>query len=256
LRTVLRRRRAEVPRALEPVVDRVSAPWRLDESERTRLMELVEAFVRDTRWEAARGFQVTDEMKIVVATRACRLLLGLDTGDFRDVTTVILHPATVVLRGQWALGAGGVVASGPYHVEGQAHHRGPVVLSWAAVRSSTLFPQRGQDVVAHEFAHQLDMLDGTVDGTPPLDDSAARARWIDICTRVYDDLRAGRGSTVLRPYAATNPGEFFAVATEVFFCRPVELRDAEPDLYRELVAYFGQDPASRFDGVTARLGSA
>jgi len=253
---VLRRRRREVPAALPSLVDRVSAPWRLDPSERTRLIALVEDFVRETRWEAARGFRVTDEMKVVVATRACRLLLGLDADDFADVTTVILHPATVVLHGQRAVGAGGLVASGPFRLDGQAHHRGPVVLSWAAVRSSTMFPGRGQDVVAHEFAHQLDMLDGTVDGTPPLADPAARARWIDICTRVYDDMRAGRGASVLRPYAATNPGEFFAVATEVFFCRPVELRDAEPALYRELVAYFGQDPASRWDGVAAHAGTA
>jgi MtfA peptidase len=244
-RRVLRWRTRSVPDRLPDEVDRLSARWALRPDERDRLVTLVEQFVRDTRWEAARGFTLTDEMRLTIATHACRLLLGLDLDGFADVTTVIVHPSTVVLRGPRGLGAGGLVAAGPYPVHGQAHYRGPVVLSWAAVRSSVAFPDRGTDVVAHEFAHQLDMLDGTIDGTPPLDDPDARQRWIDICTRVYEELRAGRGSQVLRPYAGTNPGEFFAVATEVFFCRPAELALAEPDLYRELVAFYGQDPATR-----------
>jgi MtfA peptidase len=212
---------------------------------------LVEQFVRDTRWEAANGFTLTDDMRLTIGTHACRLLLGLDLDEFADVTTVIVHPSTVVLHGPRGIGAGGIVSSGPYALLGQAHYRGPVVLSWAAVRASVAFPERGTDVVAHEFAHQLDMLDGTIDGTPPLDDPDSRQRWIEICTRVYDELRAGRGSQVLRPYAGTNPGEFFAVATEVFFCQPVELAGAEPALYRELVAFYGQDPAERAVGTAS-----
>ena len=99
----------------------------------------------------------------------------------------------------------------------------------------------------HEFAHQLDMLDGITDGTPPLgDDDAARARWVEVCTAAYDMVRA-EGSPVLRPYAGTNPAEFFAVATEVFFNRPLDLRTHEPALYAELQAFYRQDPAARAD---------
>jgi hypothetical protein len=120
-----------------------------------------------------------------------------------------------------------------------------VLLSWPSVASGARFPQRGHNVVFHEFAHQLDMLDGTVDGTPPLDDPEALQRWIAVCTAAYSAVRAGNGSPVLRDYAGVNPGEFFAVATEVFFCRPLELRTHERALYDELAGFYGQDPAAR-----------
>jgi Mlc titration factor MtfA (ptsG expression regulator) len=100
-------------------------------------------------------------------------------------------------------------------------------------------------VVLHEFAHKLDMLDGMVDGTPPLLDGAARRRWIAVCTAEYDLLRAGEGGDLLRGYAAVNPGEFFAVATEVFFDRPGELQSQKPALYDVMRAFYRQDPAAR-----------
>jgi len=89
------------------------------------------------------------------------------------------------------------------------------------------------------------MLDGVTDGTPPLDDDAARRRWVEVCTRAYDTVRA-EGSPVLRPYAGVNPAEFFAVATEVFFNRPLELAEHEPELFDELRFFYGQDPAARW----------
>jgi Mlc titration factor MtfA (ptsG expression regulator) len=241
----LRRRRAEPDAAeLRIAVERLSARWGLRHDEVERLVGLVHAFVQSVRFEPARGFDVDDTIRVVVATHACRLLVGLELDEFPQLSGVIVHPSTVVLHGARPVG-GGLVSSSPQALLGQATHRGPVVLSWAAVRGAIAFPSRGEDVVLHEFAHQLDMLDGTVDGTPPLDDPDARARWVAICTRVYRDVRSGRGSHVLRPYAGTNPGEFFAVATEVFFCRPHALAAGEPELYRELVAFYGQDPATR-----------
>jgi Mlc titration factor MtfA (ptsG expression regulator) len=241
----LRRPRVDPDAAeLRAAVERLSTRWGLRPDELDRLVALVDRFVRDVRFEPARGFDVTDAMRTVVATHASRLLLGLELDEFPQLSGVIVHPSTVVLHGPRQVG-GGLVSSGPQALLGQATHRGPVVLSWAAVRGALAFPSRGEDVVLHEFAHQLDMLDGTVDGTPPLEDPDARARWVAICTRVYDDVRAGRGSLVLRPYAGTNPGEFFAVATEAFFCRPHALASGEPELYRELVAFYGQDPAVR-----------
>jgi Mlc titration factor MtfA (ptsG expression regulator) len=91
------------------------------------------------------------------------------------------------------------------------------------------------------------MLDGITDGTPPLGDEAARQRWVEVCTTAYDTVRA-EGSPVLRPYAGTNPAEFFAVATEVFFNRPVDLFEYEPALYAELRNFYHQDPAARRAG--------
>jgi Mlc titration factor MtfA (ptsG expression regulator) len=106
------------------------------------------------------------------------------------------------------------------------------------------------NVVWHEFAHKLDMLDGTVDGTPPLADEVAMAEWVRVCTPEYERLRDGLPDPLLRSYGGTNTGEFFAVATEVFFGRPVDLRELKPELYRVLAGFYRQDPARRF-GPTA-----
>jgi len=118
------------------------------------------------------------------------------------------------------------------------------VLAWSATRRGARYPDYGQNVVYHEFAHRLDMLDGATDGTPPLQDDAAVERWRQVCNEAYDTVRA-EGSPVLRPYAGTNPAEFFAVATEVFFNQPHELCEHEPALYAELRSFYRQDPSRR-----------
>ncbi len=218
--------------------------WKLlTPAELERMELLVARFFASTRWEAANGFTLTDDIKVLIAAQASMLLLGLEIDDYPQLTSVIVHPSTVRLHGVYSAG-GGVVASGTQNLLGQAHYRGPVVLSWNAARRGARFPEAGENVVYHEFAHQLDMLDGITDGTPPLRDEAARRRWIEVCTTAYDTVRA-EGSPVLRPYAGTNPAEFFAVATEVFFNRPVELFEYEPALYAELRGFYHQDPAAR-----------
>jgi Mlc titration factor MtfA (ptsG expression regulator) len=134
----------------------------------------------------------------------------------------------------------------PLSVIGQAHaRRGPVIVAWDAARAGARHPERGHDVVLHEFAHKLDMLDDLIDGTPPLPDRAARERWIAVCTTELRLLRMGMGGHLLSSYAATNPAEFFAVATEVFFGRPLDLREHKPALYGVFADFYRQDPAAR-----------
>ncbi len=216
----------------------------LTSGELSRMESLVAGFFHDTRWEAANGFELTEPIKVLISAQASMLLLGLDVDGYAGVSSVIVHPSTVRLRGQHPTGSG-TFSSAPRYLAGQAHYRGPVLLSWAAARRGARFPDAGENVVYHEFAHQLDMLDGVTDGTPPLGDEEARRRWVEVCTAAYDAVRA-EGSPVLRPYAGTNPAEFFAVATEVFFNRPIELCEHEPALYRELQAFYRQDPAARW----------
>ena len=106
----------------------------------------------------------------------------------------------------------------------------------------------GHNVVYHEFAHKLDMLDGRADGTPPLHGRAEYARWVEVCSQEYKGLRdrAKRGKPgLLDAYGATNEAEFFAVATEHFFDQPVALRHRHPNLYDVLHAFYRQDPAAR-----------
>ena len=193
-----RRRRSGIagwtmPDDWQVILDARFAQWReLDAAERARLHDLVVRFMRETRWEAARGGSLDDEMRLLIAAQACLLLLGLDRDGFTGITSVIVHQRPVVLRGDRAHDVPGVRVSGPQTLLGQANYRGPVLLSWPSVASGARFPQRGHNVVFHEFAHQLDMLDGTVDGTPPLDDPEALARWIAVCTAAYSAVRGGQ----------------------------------------------------------------
>jgi len=218
----------------------------LSPDDRDLLVQYTGALADGFRWEAARGFRLTDEVRVAIGSQAALLLLGLADGveNYGQVTSVIVHATTIVRTGEHAWGDG-LVAEGDDPLIGEAIHRGPVVLAWDAVVQQALQPQRGENVVMHEFAHRLDMLDGLSDGTPPLADAHSLDRWVAACRASLERLRSHAGPSVLRAYAETNPSEFFAVATEVFFTRPSALRDEDPDLYGVLRAYYGQDPAAR-----------
>lgn len=220
--------------------------WRaLTDDERTRVEARALALVVGADWEAANGFEVTDEMIVTVAVQAALLILELPEDSYRDVRSVILHPSTVVLEGEHSQ-VDGLVSDDPMPVEGQAEYHGPVLLAWDEVLDEARHPGEGHNVVFHEFAHKLDMLDGTVDGTPPLDTDEQARRWVEVCTRIYTEVAEGRGGHVLSEYAGVNAGEFFAVATEAFFDDPHGLRHEHPDLYEVLGGYYRQDPAVRF----------
>jgi len=241
------RARSTLPDGWERVAAAAVAHWHLlDDDERARMGELMAWLLGRKRWEAARGFALTDEIRLVIAAQASLLILGLDVDAYRDVVSVIVHPTTVTLRGPRAGPAQGVMTDGPMPILGQASdRRGPVIIAWDAARADARHPERGHNVVIHEFAHKLDMLDNMVDGTPPLPDRAARRRWVEVCTAEYRALRAGRGGHLLRPYAGVNPGEFFAVATEVFFNLPAAMQTEKPALYEVLRDFYRQDPAAR-----------
>ena len=216
----------------------------LDAGQRERLERRAALLVGDLRWEAAQGFAVTDEMQLTIAARAALLIVELDERSYHDVSSVIVHPAAMVRRRERATAVAGVMRDDEEVLLGVAHHKGPVLLAWAAVLDDVTHPGRGHDVVLHEFAHRLDMLDGLVDGTPLLPDAAARHRWVEVCTGEYLDLRRSAGDGLLSGYGGVNPGEFFAVATEAFFTRGPELAADKPELYGVLRDFYRQDPAA------------
>ncbi len=249
-----RRGRREREAVAQPFPDawraRLAVRWAtwsaLDATERARVEDLTKRFLARVRFEPSQGFAVTDEMRVLVAAQASYLVMGMDdpTLDlYSRLTSVILHPRTVVVRGTHSVGRH-LETDSPQSLAGQAHHRGPVVLAWSTVAYEARHPERGQNVVLHEFAHQLDMFDGMIDGTPPIADRELRERWVRVCTAEYRRVRRGDES-VLRGYAATDTGEFFAVATETFFSVPERLEEASPELYDVLREVFGQDPAAR-----------
>ncbi|MCU1373711.1 MAG: hypothetical protein JWO68_997 [Actinomycetia bacterium] len=240
------RRRAALAEGWEAIVERAVGHWKyLDDGERDVLASLIEALVTTKRWEAANGFELTDEIRTVIAAQAGLLVLGLGLDAYADVGVIIVHPSTMRFRRTESGPIPGTEVDGDVDLLGEASHRGPVVIAWDSARYSARHPGLGHDVVLHEFSHKLDMLDHVVDGTPPLQDEAARRRWVAVCTAELDQLRAGEGGPLLDPYGATDPGEFFAWATEAFFGRPVQLEADKADLYDVLRAFYRQDPAER-----------
>jgi len=222
----------------------------LDAAERAELRAMMQVFMEEKEWEGCGGLDITDEIRVTIAAEACLLQLGLPHDYYRNVESILVYPSTVLLPehhpGVFERVGGPVEANVP--ILGQAFVYGPVILVWDAVLHGARHPGQGHNVVYHEFAHKLDMLDGAADGTPPLADRDQFAEWVTVCTREFLHLRdlAEKGhKTFLDAYGATNEAEFFAVATEEFFDRPVALREHAPDLYHVLSAYYLQDTAGR-----------
>ena len=216
----------------------------LDPAERTRLEDLIRILLVDKYWEATHGFELTEEIRVLISGMAGLLILGLEYDDYHRVTSIIVSPTKMVLQGDRAVGEA-IMTNEPLAIIGLAQHNGPVVIAWDSAREQARHPEHGHNVVYHEFAHKLDMLDGSADGAPPMETQEERERWIAVCTEEFNALREGNGGHLLDPYGATNPGEFFAVITEVFFDRPTELQQHKPELYQVLQAFYRQDPAAR-----------
>lgn len=213
----------------------------LDAEQLTRFERRVLEMVLDVSWEPARDFEITDEMRVTIASLAQLVALELPEGALGRVHAVIVHPTTIVMEGEHSQ-VDGVVSDEPTEILGEAVDGGPILLAWDEVVDDVRHPRRGRNVVIHEFAHVVDMLDGVVDGTPPITDPDAAQRWIRVCTEIFEQVVEGRAGHVLDPYAGVNPGEFFAVATEAFFCDPLGLHREHPDLFAEFLAVYGLDP--------------
>jgi MtfA peptidase len=219
----------------------------LTDTEQARLRDDLRVFIAEKSWEGCGGLTLTDEIRVAIAAQACLLLLGVEHDYFGRVQTVLVYP-TAYRSPDGEVGPDGVVREGIGRL-GEAWHRGPVVLAWDEVRAGGQNHRDGRNVVLHEFAHQLDFLDGLIDGTPPLRDAEQYREWQRVMTAEFDRLRAdveqGR-ATLLDAYGATNPAEFFAVATECFFEKPRQLQERHPEVYAVLRGYYCQDPAGWF----------
>jgi Mlc titration factor MtfA (ptsG expression regulator) len=222
----------------------------LNDDERDELRSMIQVFLEEKHWEGCGGLELTDEMRLTIAAQACLLQLGLPHDYYPDVQSILVYPSTVVpperRPGVFELVEGPI--DSPVPILGQALQWGTVILVWDAAVHGSRHPEQGHNLVYHEFAHKLDMLDGAADGTPPIADQAQFAEWVAVCSREFLRLRreAETGhETFLDAYGAKNEAEFFAVATEEFFDRPLDLLKNAPDIYRVLSAYYRQDPSGR-----------
>ncbi len=223
----------------------------LSEQERNKLADLALVMFAEKRWEGCAGLELTVQMRMVIAAQAALLLAGFEIDPLTDpvypnVSEILVYPtgyfATTKRRD-----AMGIVHEGSANL-GEAWYGGPVIISWADALHGAAEGDDGRNLVLHEFAHKLDMLDGVVDGTPPLGGAAEYRTWRSVMNDAFNRLRTARPGAsvlVLDRYGATNPAEFFAVATEAFFERSREMRQREAALYDTLKMYYRQDPAAR-----------
>jgi hypothetical protein len=214
-------------------------------ADREELDGLVKVFLAEKRFEGCGGLSVTDEMRVTIAAQASLLLLHRQTDVYPELETILIYPHPY--RAPESRQAGPLVVQSEGARLGESWARDVVVLAWDHVNAATHPVEPGHNLVLHEFAHQLDAENGAMDGAPPLDGRARYVAWARALGEEYAELAArlqsGRSSDI-DPYGATNPAEFFAVLTEMFFEAPRSLARAHPQLYGELSAFYGQDPAA------------
>jgi MtfA peptidase len=237
------------PAFRELLLRRVPCAALLTPAELEKLEALVRIFNSEKSFEGAGGLELTEEMRVVIAARACVLVLWrieLDQPLYPDLQTVVVYPAAYKVRHEQRQGY--VTIEGEQARLGESWTSGVVVLSWAAVSQGSSALNDGHDVVLHEFAHQLDAADGAMDGTPELDDLKRYAIWSRVAGDEYaallDDVEHYR-KTSIDAYGASNAAEFFAVVVEQFFEKPSALARQHAELYAELSRFFHFDPVAR-----------
>ncbi|WP_323843800.1 M90 family metallopeptidase [Microbulbifer magnicolonia] len=226
----------------------------LGTEQQRQLQANIALFLHDKEFVGCDGLQVSERMRVAVAAHACLLLLGRENRCYPNLYTVLLYPDTYVAIETHHDGY--IETTGHSAREGEAHYRGPVVLSWADLEEDLAHPGNGRNVALHEFAHKLDEEDGYYDGRPLFDQAGEGKNWASVLSAEYERLRQRAESgelaedmpSALDLYGAESPAEFFAVATESFFVIPSAVRDAHPQLYRELCNFYRLDPAATLSG--------
>jgi Mlc titration factor MtfA (ptsG expression regulator) len=208
----------------------------------------IQVFLAEKLFEGCRGLEITDEIKLTIAAQACILLLHRQTDYYPGLTSILVHPQAYIAQNRRHIGDG-VIIEGDEVRLGESWHRGSVVLSWEDVKQQSLGHNNAQNVVLHEFAHQIDISGGQGDSSPVLQKAESFAQWVATLQENYEQLRddvVADRPTVLDDYGATNPAEFFAVATECFFENSHQLQQSHPQLYDELKEFYQQSPAEWF----------
>ena len=215
-----------------PILDR------LDEAELTRLFELATLLLHDKSMTGVQGFVVTDAVRQSIALQACLPILNLSLEWYAGWSSIIIYPGAFK-SDSTTMDEFGIVHQNSHSRSGEAWLRGPVILSWRDAKHSG--ERDGHNVVIHEFVHKLDMLNGRANGFPPLQSDMDPTRWTQTMADGFADFQKNRKAGLDR-YGATNPAEFFAVLSEVFFETPTKLLDAYPEIYEIMVKFFRQTP--------------
>jgi Mlc titration factor MtfA (ptsG expression regulator) len=209
-----------------------------------QLHKLIQQFLHQKKFVGCEGLDIDDEMRVTIAGQACLLLLNRPSRVYPALHAVLVYPSAFVVPRNQVDGAG-VVTETRQDLLGESWGDGRVVLAWDHVRRGAADWTDGQNVVLHEFAHQLDSESGSTNGAPYLGSQSSYRSWAAVLSRDFANLRADamfRQHSVLDHYGATSPAEFFAVATETFFEKPYQLAERHPALFDEFGKYYRVDP--------------
>lgn len=210
---------------------------RIPEHLRDELEGIMHVFINEKSFEPCGGLEeVTRHMRLVIAAQACLLLVNRRHDYYRSLRSILVYPTAYTARDE----------HGGEDVRlGESWHSGSVVLAWDSVVSGGSIEEDGHHVTIHEFAHQLDQVDGSADGVPELSTRGCYREWSGVFSKAYEKFarKVDQGKrTVIDEYGATHPAEFFAVATETFYEKPQQLQEHYPEVYQQLKNYYQVDP--------------
>lgn len=229
------------PEAWRAVVARNVPLYRvLPEADREELLGHIQVFLAEKRFEGCGGLALTDEIRVTIAAQACILLLRREHDYFPELHNVLVYPNA--FKTTQKNHENGLVSERDVVTLGQSWTRGNVILAWDATHGGAVNMHDGHNVVLHEFAHQLDQEDGVADGAPNLPVRGMYGPWARVLGAEFARLQLP-GKHLMDKYGSTNPAEFFAVVTEVFFEKPRQMRKKHPELYDQLRGFYQLDPA-------------
>lgn len=230
----------------QTLLERLPFVAKMPAAEQEQLRLLIKVFLADKTFYGCAGQTIDDDIRVTVAAQACLLLLNQNRAPYPDLDSILVYPSTFVATREVANELG-LVSTNHMALLGESWSQGKVVLAWDNVEQGVKNLQDGHNVVLHEFAHQLDHESGSTNGAPVLTTRGAYKSWAHVFSKEFEELQEdaeqGRKS-LLDHYGATNPAEFFAVATETFFERPKEMARHHKELYQQLKQYYKLDPSA------------
>jgi MtfA peptidase len=231
------------PEFIPILMSNVPAYRRLPDDLRAQLHGHINVLLAEKHYEGCNGLEMTDEVRVTVAGEAALLILNRETAYYPELLTVLVYPD--VFYADIEDNEGPIVSEYKEDRSGESWDMGVIILSWEDAVKHASTGRGGYNVVLHEFAHQLDMENGAMDGIPRLGTHAQRAQWRTAFGEAYDHFeRGGKSNSVVDEYASGDPSEFFAVVTESFFERSLAFKREQPKLYNVLASYYCVDPAT------------
>ena len=230
------------------ILSRISHYHNLSQEEKEKVERSILRFIHTKSFIGGGSLEVTEEMKLVIAFYACLILLHIDTSNCYDnLRTIIIYNQPVIM--DRVQNNGGIFSKEKFLIDGQSAND-TVVIIWHDAKHEAYHPRK-ENVIVHEFAHEIDFMDGEIDGVPPMERSKYH-EWTNVLYKEFEKLnkvalqnRDWGDYRFIGEYAATNEAEFFAVISERFFESPRSLKKKFPDLYNELKDFYGIDPAAK-----------